>query len=159
GIIGRNGAGKSTLLRVLAGILTPDKGGMTRKPAVCQLLTLALGFQRHLSGRDNAILSGLMLGLRRSEIEQRLPKVIEFSELGDFFEEPISAYSTGMVMRLGFSVAIQIDPDILLIDEVLSVGDAEFQKKSAAALHEHIHSDRTVVLVSHDLESIRKICT
>jgi lipopolysaccharide transport system ATP-binding protein len=159
GIIGRNGAGKSTLLRVIADILAPDRGRVTRAKASCQLLSLALGFLPHLSGRDNAILSGLMLGLHRKEIERRLPQILEFSELGDFFEEPISAYSTGMVMRLGFSVAMQINPDILLIDEVLAVGDAEFREKSAATLRERIHSGCTVVLVSHDESAVRQICT
>ena len=127
GVIGRNGAGKSTLLRVLAGILQPDRGTVKRAAVTCQLLSLALGFTPYLSGRDNAILSGLMLGLRRREIESRLPSIQEFSELGDFFEQPIATYSAGMVVRLGFSVAIQVEPDVLLIDEVLAVGDAEFQ--------------------------------
>ena len=159
GIIGRNGAGKSTLLRTIAGILAPDRGRIARANVSCQLLSLALGFLPHLSGRDNAILSGLILGLHRRDIERRLPEILEFSELGDFFEEPISSYSTGMVMRLGFSVAMQINPDILLIDEVLAVGDAEFREKSAAALRERIHSGCTVVLVSHDVAAIREICT
>ena len=128
GVIGRNGAGKSTLLRVIAGILTPDRGRVRRAPVSCQLLSLALGFTPHLSGRDNAILSGLMLGLRRRDIVARLPAIRDFCELGDFFEQPIAAYSSGMVMRLAFSVAIQVEPDVLLIDEVLSVGDAEFQE-------------------------------
>ena len=159
GIIGRNGAGKSTLLRTIAGILAPDRGRVTRANVSCQLLSLALGFLPHLSGRDNAILSGLMLGLHRRDIEQRLPEILEFSELGDFFEEPISSYSTGMVMRLGFSVAMQINPDILLIDEVLAVGDADFREKSAATLRERIHSGCTVVLVSHDEAAVKEICT
>jgi lipopolysaccharide transport system ATP-binding protein len=159
GVIGRNGAGKSTLLRLIAGILTPDRGSVWRAKASCQLLSLALGFQSHLSGRDNAILSGLMLGLARREIQSRLPQILEFSELGDFFAEPISTYSTGMLSRLGFSVAMQVEPDILLIDEVLSVGDAEFRNKSAAALRERIHSGCSVVFVSHDEKAIRDICT
>ena len=134
GVIGRNGAGKSTLLRVIAGILTPDRGSVRRAPVSCQLLSLALGFVPHLSGRDNAMLSGLMLGLRRREIVARLPAIREFCELGDFFEQPIASYSSGMIMRLAFSVAIQVEPDVLLIDEVLAVGDAEFQQKSGAAM-------------------------
>ena len=159
GVIGRNGAGKSTLLRVIAGILAPDRGRISRKKLSCQLLSLAVGFQPHLSGRDNAILSGLMLGLHRRDIERRLPQIVEFSELGDFFNEPISTYSTGMLSRLGFSVAMQVDPDILLIDEVLAVGDADFREKSAAALRERIHSGCSVVLVSHEERAIRDICT
>lgn len=158
GVVGRNGAGKSTLLRTLAGILVPDRGRIRRAPVVCQLLSLAVGFVPHLSGRDNSILSGLMLGLRRREIERRLPAILEFSELGDFFEQPISSYSTGMLMRLGFSVALQVEPEVLLIDEVLSVGDADFQKKSGAALHARIHGGTTVVFVSHGESQIREIC-
>lgn len=158
GVIGRNGAGKSTLLRVLAGILEPDRGHVRRGPVSCQLLALALGFVPHLSGRDNAVLSGLMLGLRRRDIVARLPAIREFSELGAFFDEPIASYSAGMLMRLGFSVALQAEPDVLLIDEVLAVGDAEFQEKSGAALRERIHAGSAVVLVSHDEETIGALC-
>lgn len=158
GVIGRNGAGKSTLLRVLAGILVPDRGTVMRKPISVQLLALALGFVPYLTGRDNAVLSGLMLGLRRNDIKSRLAAIKDFSELGDFFEQPIATYSSGMVMRLGFSVAIQVDPDVLLIDEVLSVGDAEFREKSGLALRERINDGRAVVLVSHDESQIASIC-
>ena len=158
GVIGRNGAGKSTLLRVLAGILQPDRGTVKRAAVTCQLLSLALGFTPYLSGRDNAMLSGLMLGLRRREIESRLPSIQEFSELGDFFEQPIATYSAGMVVRLGFSVAIQVEPDVLLIDEVLAVGDAEFQLKSGEALRERMRQGQTVVLVSHDESQVSALC-
>ena len=158
GVIGRNGAGKSTLLRVIAGILTPDRGSVRRGPVSCQLLSLALGFTAHLSGRDNAVLSGLMLGLRRRDINARLPAIREFSELGDFFEQPIATYSSGMTMRLAFSVAIQVEPDVLLIDEVLAVGDAEFQQKSGAALRKRMGEGHTVVLVSHDESQIAALC-
>ena len=112
----------------------------------------------YLTGRDNAVLSGLMLGLRRHDIRDRLEAIKDFSELGDFFEQPIATYSSGMVMRLGFSVAIQVDPDVLLIDEVLSVGDAEFKEKSGLALRERINDGRAVVLVSHDESQIASIC-
>ena len=158
GVVGRNGAGKSTLLRTLAGIIEPDRGRLTRARVTCQLLSLSVGFMQHLSGRDNAILSGLMLGLRRRDILSRLPKILEFSELGAFFEQPISSYSTGMLMRLGFSVALQVEPDVLLIDEVLAVGDADFQEKSGAALRERIHGGTTVVFVSHGDAQIRQVC-
>lgn len=158
GVVGRNGSGKSTLLRTIAGIITPDRGRIRRAPVSCQLLSLALGFVPHLSGRDNAILSGLMLGLRRREIVQRLPAILEFSELGDFFGQPISSYSTGMLMRLGFSVAIQVDPDVLLIDEVLAVGDTDFQQKSGDALRARIHGGKTIVFVSHGDAQIRQVC-
>lgn len=158
GVIGRNGAGKSTLLRVLAGILVPDRGRMRRGPVSCQLLSLALGFMPYLTGRDNAVLSGLMLGLRQREIIRRLPAIREFSELGDFFDEPIQSYSSGMVMRLAFSVAIQVEPDVMLIDEVLAVGDAEFQKKSGTALRERMRQGHTVVLVSHSETEVAALC-
>ena len=158
GVIGRNGAGKSTLLRVLAGILAPDRGRVRRAPVSCQLMSLALGFLPHLSGRDNAVLSGLLLGLRRREIIARLTAIHEFSELGDFFDQPIATYSVGMNMRLAFSVALQVEPDVLLIDEVLSVGDAEFQEKSGAALRARMGEGHTVVLVSHDEAQIAERC-
>jgi lipopolysaccharide transport system ATP-binding protein len=158
GVIGRNGAGKSTLLRVLAGILVPDRGRIRRGGVSCQLMSLSLGFLPHLSGRDNAVLSGLLLGLRRSEIIARLPAIREFSELGDFFDQPIATYSAGMNLRLAFSVAIQVEPDVLLIDEVLSVGDAEFQEKSGAALAARMREGHTVVLVSHDEQQIARRC-
>lgn len=158
GVIGRNGAGKSTLLRVLAGILVPDRGRVRRGAVSCQLMSLALGFLPHLSGRDNAVLSGLLLGLRRRDIVARLPAIREFSELGDFFEQPIATYSVGMNMRLAFSVALQVEPDVLLIDEVLSVGDVEFQEKSGAALRARMGEGHTVVLVSHDEAQIAERC-
>lgn len=158
GVVGRNGAGKSTLLRVIAGILAPDRGTVRRGPVSCQLLSLSLGFVPHLSGRDNAVLSGLMLGLRRRDIVARLPAIREFSELGDFFEQPIATYSSGMSMRLAFSVAIQVEPDVLLIDEVLAVGDVEFRQKSGIALRARMGEGHTVVLVSHDEAQIAKLC-
>ncbi len=150
GVIGRNGAGKSTLLRVIAGILQPDRGRVSlKRPLRIQMLALGLGFVPHLSGRDNATLSGMLLGLRRREIESRLPAIRDYSELGDFFEQPLNTYSSGMVMRLGFSVAMQSQPDVLLIDEVLGVGDAEFLKKSENDLRQRMRSGMTCVLVSH----------
>jgi lipopolysaccharide transport system ATP-binding protein len=158
GVIGRNGAGKSTLLRVLAGILEVDRGRVRRTGASCQLLSLALGFVPHLSGRDNAVLSGLMLGLRRRDILARLPAIREFSELGSFFDQPIATYSVGMNMRLAFSVAIQVEPDVLLIDEVFAVGDAEFQQKSAAAMRARMGEGHTIVLVSHDEQQVVANC-
>jgi len=158
GIIGRNGAGKSTLLRVIAGIVKPDKGTVSCFGLRASLLALNAGVLQHLSGRDNAIMSGMLLGLSRRSIEGRLEQIKEFSELGDYFEQPVSTYSTGMRARLGFSTAIQVDPDIILIDETLGVGDAEFRLKSRQALREKILSDKTVVLVSHEQAAIRGLC-
>ena len=158
GVVGRNGAGKSTLLRVLAGILKPDRGRLRRTPASCQLLSLSLGFVPHLSGRDNAILCGLRLGLRRRDIDAQLGAIHDYAELGDFFDQPAATYSNGMLVRLGFAVAIQVQPDVLLLDELLGVGDADFQRKSSQAIHERIHAGTTVVLVSHDEDKIADLC-
>ena len=157
-LTGHSGAGKSTLLRVIAGIVKPDKGTVSCFGLRASLLALNAGVLRHLSGRDNAIMSGMLLGLSRRTIEGRLEQVKEFSELGEYFDQPVSTYSTGMKARLGFSTALQVDPDIILIDEILGVGDAEFRLKSRQALREKILSDKTVVLVSHEQAAIRGLC-
>jgi lipopolysaccharide transport system ATP-binding protein len=158
GVIGRNGAGKSTLLQLLAGIILPDRGTIRNDGVRATLLSLALGFKGTLSGRDNAVLSGLFLGMRRREIERCLPGIEAFAELGDFFDQPVRTYSSGMRARLGFAVAILADPDVLLIDEVLGVGDADFRRKSSEALRARIRADRTVVLVSHSSSTISRLC-
>jgi lipopolysaccharide transport system ATP-binding protein len=158
GIVGRNGAGKSTLLRVVAGIVKPDKGTVSRFGLRASLLALNAGVLPHLSGRDNAIMSGMLMGLSRRTIEGRLTQIKEFSELGESFDQPVSTYSTGMRARLGFSTALQVDPDIILIDETLGVGDAEFRLKSRQALREKILSEKTVVLVSHERAAIQELC-
>jgi lipopolysaccharide transport system ATP-binding protein len=159
GVIGRNGVGKSTLLRLLAGIITPDRGTIHFDGHYhISLLSLQVGFIPQLTGRENAVLSGMLLGVARKAIEARLDKIIEFSELGDFIDQPISTYSTGMRARLGFSVAFQTDPDILLVDEVFGVGDAEFRDKSERAMRQKIRSNKTVVLVSHNPQTIRNLC-
>nr|WP_223253214.1 ABC transporter ATP-binding protein [Cycloclasticus zancles] len=158
GIIGRNGAGKSTLLQVLAGIISPDKGVITHNESTVSLLSLQVGFLPHITGRENAILSGMLLGINKSEIEKAMPKIIEFSGLGEFIDQPVNSYSTGMRARLGFSVANQMDPDVILVDEVLGVGDVEFKKKSAAAMREKISSNKTVVIVSHDEKTLKDLC-
>ena len=159
GVIGRNGVGKSTLLRVLAGIIKPDRGTIhLDAPCHISLLSLQVGFIPQLTGRENAVLSGMLLGVPRRDIEARMDRIIEFAELGDFFDQPISSYSTGMRARLGFSVAFQTDPDILLVDEVLGVGDAAFREKSASAMRQKIRSNKTVVLVSHNQQTIRNLC-
>lgn len=158
GIIGRNGAGKSTLLQVLAGIISPDKGVITHNESTVSLLSLQVGFLPHITGRENAILSGMLLGINKSDIEKAMPKIIEFSGLGEFIDQPVNSYSTGMRARLGFSVANQMDPDVILVDEVLGVGDVEFKKKSAAAMREKISSNKTVVIVSHDEKTLKDLC-
>lgn len=160
GIIGRNGAGKSTLLQLLAGILQPDRGSMQKMMEYnASLLALQLGFIPYLSGRENAILSGMLMGMSRKEVEEKLPQIIEFSELGDFINQPVITYSSGMGARLGFSVAHYADPDILLVDEVLGVGDYEFALKSTAAMFEKMQSNKTVVFVSHQTSLIQSLCT
>lgn len=158
GVIGRNGAGKSTLLQVLAGILRPDRGTMINHGVQTALLSLQIGFVPYLTGRQNALLSGMLIGLQRKEVIEKMADIKKFSELEDFFDQPISTYSSGMKARLGFSVAFQLNPDVLLIDEVLGVGDADFQRKSSAIMHEKIRSDKTIVLVSHSAETIRRLC-
>ena len=158
GVVGKNGSGKSTLLRLLAGVMSPDRGTVTNHGAKVSLLSLQLGFIPHLSGRQNAILSGLFLGLRRKEIEEKMNDIIAFSELEEFIEQPILSYSSGMKARLGFAVAFQADPDVLLIDEVTSVGDMAFQKKSFAVMREKIASDKSIILVTRHGESVRKLC-
>lgn len=159
GVVGRNAAGKSTLLRLLAGIIRHDRGSVVNHGGcTASLLSLQAGFLPHLSGRENAILSGILLGLRRREIEVRMDRVIEFSELGEQIDEPLRNYSSGMRARLGFSVAFQADPDILLVDEVLGVGDEAFKAKSSRAMRERIRSDKTIVLVSHHAGTIRELC-
>lgn len=158
GVIGSNGAGKSTLLRVLNGVIRPDKGEIRNAGHSTALLSLSLGFDPSLSGRDNAIVSGLLLGFRRREVEEKLPEIVAFSELDEFIDYPLHTYSSGMKARLGFSVAFTMEPDILLIDEVLGVGDADFQRKSRAQMEKKIASEKTIVLVSHSTETIRRLC-
>lgn len=159
GVIGRNGVGKSTLLRLLANIYVPDKGKIIRhNQSRASLLTLNAGFDPHLTGRENAVLSGILLGLRKYEIKQKIAAIHEFSELGEFFDEPLKTYSSGMKSRLGFSVAYQVRPEIMLIDESLGVGDENFRIKSTQAMKQRIREDGTVILVSHNINTIRELC-
>lgn len=158
GVIGRNGAGKSTLLRLLADIIKPDTGTIRRETRSVAMLSLRVSFMPHLSGRENAIISGIMIGMRRREIENCMDEIIDFSELGDRIDDPVRTYSAGMKARLGFAVAKQADPEVFLIDEVLSVGDAAFKEKSHGAIIDRIRSDRTVVLVSHSEMTIKEYC-
>jgi lipopolysaccharide transport system ATP-binding protein len=160
GVIGSNGAGKSTLMRLLANIIGHDRGEIYRKKDLkASLLALSAGFEGTLSGRENAILSGMLFGMHRRTIEKRMPKIVEFSELGDFIDQPFYTYSSGMGARLGFSVAMEVNPDVLLLDEVMGVGDIRFAKKSTQLIMEKINSDMTVVLISHDTKTIRNLCT
>ncbi|NOT13924.1 MAG: ABC transporter ATP-binding protein [Methylococcaceae bacterium] len=158
GIIGRNGAGKSSILRLIAGILEPDSGIILNYGARVSLLSLGVGFLPHLTGRQNAMLSGMLLGLHRNSIVEKMDAIIDFSGLNQFIDQPLHTYSSGMRARLGFTVAIQVDPDVLLIDEVLGVGDEEFRMKSTAEIRRLIKSDKTVVLVSHNLPTVRELC-
>jgi lipopolysaccharide transport system ATP-binding protein len=158
GIIGRNGAGKSTLLRMIAGIIEPDAGKIVNHGARVSLLALGVGFMPFLTGRENAMLSGMLLGMRRREILKRMDAIIEFSGLGEFIDQPLRTYSSGMTARLGFSVSIQATPDALLIDEVLGVGDEDFRKKSAEEMKRLIRSDTAIILVSHNIPVINELC-
>ena len=159
GIIGRNGVGKTTTLRVMADILAPTSGEVRIRPGVStSLLTIGLGHKVELSGRDNAMLSAMLQGASRREAKGYLEDIKAFSELGDSFEEPVKTYSTGMRSRLGFTTALLTHVDVLLIDEVLSVGDAQFKQKAERALKERISGDQTVVFVSHSLHQVQALC-
>lgn len=158
GIIGRNGCGKSSLLKVLAGIYQPDGGEIQTGDISVSLLSLSLGFEGELSGWDNALLSGMLLGFSKKYVLSVLDDVVSFSELESYVHEPIKSYSSGMKMRLGFSLALYLKPDILLIDEVLTVGDISFRKKAEDAMRSKINSDETIVLVSHSSSQIVTLC-
>jgi len=158
GVIGRNGVGKSTLLRLIAGIISPDKGEIINHGVSASLLTLQVGFSQLLTGRENAVLSGLMLGLTKDKILEKIDDISLYADLGEFFDMPVNYYSHGMRARLGFSVAIYAEPDVILLDEVLGVGDIDFREKSIRTMKEKINSDKTVVLVSHDATTLRDTC-
>ena len=158
GIIGANGAGKSTLMRAMAGILPPTSGSIEVWGKASTLLALGVGFNQNLSGRENIILGGLASGLSRKEVEERANDVAEWTELGDFIDMPMRTYSSGMSARVGFSVAVHMQPDILMIDEALSTGDAHFREKANAKMAELRESARAMFLVSHGLGSIKEMC-
>lgn len=158
GIIGRNGAGKSTLLKILTGIYKPTSGTITRHGRISALLELGAGFHPEFSGRENIYMNGMILGLSRKELEAREQSIIDFAEMQDFIDAPVRTYSSGMYMRLAFAVAVNVDPDILIIDEVLSVGDEHFQRKSKAKLDEFKHKGIGIILVTHDLGTVRQWC-
>lgn len=158
GVIGRNGVGKSTLLKLLADIIEPDRGSIERQTVRSTLLSLRVGFLNHLDARQNAIMAGMLLGLSRRQIENKVDDILAFAELDATENVPIGTYSTGTVARLGFSIAMQIDPEIMLIDEMLAVGDAGFRKKSSRAIRQRMQSDKTAVLVAHNENVIRELC-
>jgi len=159
GVIGNNGSGKSTLLKLISGIIEPDAGHInSHHPFNASLLALNVGLNPNLTGRESAILSGLLLGMERQKIESALPEIEQLAGLGQFFDQSVETYSTGMKARLGFATAIQIDPDVFLIDEILGVGDQQFRRTSYELIEDKIQSNKTVVLVSHNLEVIQKLC-
>ena len=157
-VLGRNGAGKSTLLALIAGVIRPTSGSLHVGGRVSPLLELGAGFHPELSGRENVMLNGVLLGLRRAEVAARMAQIVEFSELEDSIDEPVRTYSTGMTARLGFSVAANLDPEILLIDEVLAVGDARFQAKCVDKIREFQRRGVTIVFVSHELKHVNELC-
>jgi ABC-type polysaccharide/polyol phosphate transport system ATPase subunit len=157
-VIGPNGAGKSTLLQVLAKILEPTEGRIEVNGRISSLLTLGAGFDSDLSGRDNIMLAGAFMGMEHDDMVRRLPGIIEFADIGQFIDAPIKTYSTGMNARLGFSIATAVDPDVLLLDEVLGTGDATFRSKSQQRVVELMHSARAIVLVTHDMSWPVEFC-
>jgi lipopolysaccharide transport system ATP-binding protein len=158
GIIGRNGAGKSTLLKILAGIIKPDTGTIIRADVAVTMQSLGAGFDPRLTGRQNIVLNGLLLGMDRKQIRYRERDIIELADIGEFIDEPVKNYSSGMKARLGFSIAYHVDADVMLIDEVLAVGDQAFKEKSSELIRSKIKSDRTVILVTHSMEMVKELC-
>ena len=158
GVVGANGAGKSTLMRTVAGILPPSAGRVEVNGRVSTLLSLGVGFNRKLTGQENVVLGGLAAGLTRAELREKYDEIVDFAELDDFMDMPMRTYSSGMYGRLAFAVAVTMHPDILIIDEALSVGDARFRRKSFERMRQLCGEDRTILLVSHALGSIEKLC-
>lgn len=158
-VIGKNGSGKSTLLGIMSRVYKPTSGKVEMNGRVSALLDLGAGFHPDLTGIENIYLNASILGLPRREVRNRLDDIIAFAELDQFIDAPIRTYSNGMVMRLGFSVAVQVDPDILLVDEVLAVGDEAFQQKCYEKVREFQHQGKTIVFVSHDLKAVRDVAT
>jgi ABC-2 type transport system ATP-binding protein len=157
-IIGPNGAGKSTLLQVLAGIITPSEGVVDVRGHISSLLTLGAGFDQELTGRENVRLAGAFMGIAHSEMGERTPAIIEFADLGAFIDAPLKTYSSGMRARLGFAIATSVDPDVLLLDEVLSTGDQVFREKSKARVLELVKQAKAIVLVTHDMHWVTEFC-
>ena len=158
GIIGKNGAGKSTLLSIMLGAVKPTRGAIDVHQLPTPMLGLGAGFNRELTGRENIYLNAILLGLTHRQVKERFDDIVEFSELAEFIDMPIRTYSNGMLVRLGFSIALHIDPQLLLLDEVLQVGDEGFRKKSGDAMRNRLSEDVTAVIVSHSLQLIRDLC-
>lgn len=158
GIIGHNGAGKSTLLKVISGILKPSEGSVTVHGNIVPMLELGSGFDYDMTGRENIFLNGAILGYSKKFLESKCQEIIDFSELGEFIEEPLRNYSSGMMMRLAFSIATVVEPEILIVDEILAVGDADFQTKSKQRMMELMSGGTTVLMVSHTMSQIRELC-
>ena len=157
GIIGANGAGKSTLLALLAGTTIPTEGRIATRGTISSLLELGAGFHPDLTGRENVFLAGAIMGLTRGQVKARFDAIVEFADIGRFIDEPVKHYSSGMYVRLGFAVAVEVDPDILLVDEVLAVGDAAFQKKCLRRMAEFRQQGKTLLIISHDLNTIKSV--
>lgn len=159
GLMGFNGAGKSTLLKLISGVLTPTEGSVTIEGRIAPLIELGAGFDPELTGRENVVLNSKLLGFSKKEIKDRMDSIIEFSELKDFIDIPLKNYSSGMLARLGFSIATSYTPEVLIVDEVLSVGDFHFQEKSIKKIHDMIQGGTTVFFVSHNIQQVRELCT
>lgn len=159
GIIGKNGSGKSTMLKAMAGIFSPDSGSIDLKGHTVSLLSIGVGFQKEVTGRENILLSGMLLGFSEQEIRGKMDEIIKFAELGKFIDMPVKTYSSGMYSKLAFSITAILETEIMLIDEVLSVGDQHFKKKSYQKMKELISNrDRTVVIVSHNISTLNSLC-
>src|ERR671914_972151 len=158
GVIGRNGSGKSTLLKLVAGITKPTEGAVRVNGRISALIELGAGFHPEISGRENVFINGIMLGLSKREVARRFDEIVEFAELRDFIDAPVKTYSSGMYMRLGFAVAIHVDPDVLLIDEVLAVGDQAFTAKCLDKFAEFRRRNKTILLVTHSLDLVERFC-
>src|SRR5512132_456337 len=158
GVIGRNGSGKSTLLKLVAGITKPSSGTVKVAGRISALIELGAGFHPEISGRENVFINGIMLGLTKREIAQRFDEIVEFAELREFIDAPVKTYSSGMYMRLGFAVAIHVDPDVLLVDEVLAVGDEGFTHKCLDKFAEFRRRNKTILLVTHSLGLVERFC-
>lgn len=160
GIVGKNGSGKSTMLKAIAGIFSPDSGIIDLHGNSVSLLSIGVGFQKKLTGRENILLSGMLLGFSEEQVREKMDEIIEFANLGKFIDMPVKTYSSGMHSKLAFSITAILEADIILIDEVLSVGDARFKKKSYNKMKELIsNKDRTVLIVSHSTQTLKELCT